>query len=52
MSRVTLQTIDSAPESSRPYLENARRASGFIPNLLAAAWPPCAILPIAWLKRH
>jgi len=44
MSRVTLQTIDSAPELSRPYLENARRASGFIPNLLAAlATSPAAI---------
>lgn len=36
MSRITLHTIDSAPALSRPFLENAQRASGFIPNLLAA----------------
>ncbi|MFK3705497.1 putative peroxidase-related enzyme [Raoultella sp. BIGb0138] len=36
MSRITLQSLESAPAQSKPYLENARRASGFIPNLLLA----------------
>ncbi|CAI8861933.1 Carboxymuconolactone decarboxylase family protein [Pseudomonas sp. IT-P12] len=35
MSRVTLHTLQSAPEAARPFLENAQKASGFIPNLLA-----------------
>lgn len=34
MSRVTLQTLDSAPEAAKPFLENALKNSGFIPNLL------------------
>lgn len=36
MSRITLHSLESAPEEAKPYLENARRASGFIPNLLLA----------------
>ncbi|RWR03617.1 alkylhydroperoxidase [[Pantoea] beijingensis] len=36
MSRTILHTIESAPEASRPFLENAKKQSGFIPNLLAA----------------
>ena len=35
MSRVTLHTLQSAPEAARPFLENAQKNSGFIPNLLA-----------------
>ena len=35
MSRVTLQTLESAPQEARPFLENAQKNSGFIPNLLA-----------------
>ena len=35
MSRVTLQTLQSAPTEARPFLENAQKNSGFIPNLLA-----------------
>lgn len=35
MSRVTLQTLESAPQEARPFLENAKNNSGFIPNLLA-----------------
>jgi len=35
MSRVTLHTLQSAPEAAKPFLENAQKASGFIPNLLA-----------------
>ena len=36
MTRITLQTLATAPEESKTYLENARRSSGFIPNLLLA----------------
>jgi uncharacterized peroxidase-related enzyme len=35
MSRVTLQTLESAPQEARPFLQNALNNSGFIPNLLA-----------------
>lgn len=34
MSRVTLHTLDSAPEAAKPYLETAQKNAGFIPNLL------------------
>ncbi|WP_193214317.1 carboxymuconolactone decarboxylase family protein [Luteolibacter marinus] len=30
-----LQTIESAPEASRPLLEGARKSLGFVPNLFA-----------------
>ncbi|NQD58339.1 carboxymuconolactone decarboxylase family protein, partial [Pseudomonas sp. CM25] len=33
-SRITLHTLQTAPEAARPFLENAQKASGFIPNLL------------------
>jgi len=36
MSRLPLQTIDSAPAASRPFLERALAANGFLPNLLAS----------------
>ena len=35
MSRVTLQTLETAPQEALPFLENAKKNSGFIPNLLA-----------------
>lgn len=35
MSRVTLQTIASAPAEAVPFLETAQKNNGFIPNLLA-----------------
>lgn len=35
MSRVTLQTLESAPQDAQPFLQNALKNSGFIPNLLA-----------------
>lgn len=35
MSRVPLQTLESAPAEARPFLENALKNSGFVPNLLA-----------------
>lgn len=34
MSRLPILTPDTAPDAARPFLENARQASGFIPNLL------------------
>ncbi|SDQ60940.1 uncharacterized peroxidase-related enzyme [Pseudomonas sp. UC 17F4] len=44
MSRVTVHTLQSAPEAARPYLENAQKASGFIPNLLGVlASAPAAL---------
>src|SRR5471032_2168028 len=36
MSRLPLQTIESAPEASRPYLEQALANNGFLPNLVAS----------------
>ncbi len=36
MSRVPLHTLESAPEASRPYLERALAANGFLPNLVAS----------------
>ncbi len=44
MSRLTLQTPETAPEDSRPYLAQARARNGFIPNLLGVlANAPTAI---------
>ena len=34
MSRVTLHTLETAPQAAKPFLENAQKNSGFIPNLL------------------
>lgn len=34
MSRLPILTPETAPDAARPFLENARQASGFIPNLL------------------
>jgi uncharacterized peroxidase-related enzyme len=36
MSRLPLQTVESAPEASRPYLEKALANNGFLPNLVAS----------------
>jgi uncharacterized peroxidase-related enzyme len=36
MSRLTLQTIDSAPEASKPFISKAIANNGFLPNLIAA----------------
>lgn len=36
MSRLPLHTLESAPEASRPYLERAQAANGFLPNLVAS----------------
>lgn len=35
MSRITLQTLESAPADSQPLLAKAKAKNGFIPNLLA-----------------
>ena len=35
MSRITLQTLESAPLESQPLLAKAKAKNGFIPNLLA-----------------
>jgi AhpD family alkylhydroperoxidase len=34
MSRITVQTLQSAPQAARPLLENALKANGYLPNLL------------------
>lgn len=36
MSRLHLHTPESAPEASRPYLQRALAANGFLPNLVAS----------------
>ena len=36
MSRLPLQTPETAPEASRPYLERSLANNGFLPNLVAA----------------
>ena len=44
MSRLTIQSIASAPEGSQPYLVKAQAKNGFIPNLLGVlANAPTAI---------
>ena len=44
MSRLSIQTIESAPAASRPYLEKAKAKNGFVPNLLGVlANAPTAI---------
>lgn len=35
MSRITLQTLQTAPHDAQPFLQTALNNSGFIPNLLA-----------------
>ncbi|ENO86087.1 carboxymuconolactone decarboxylase family protein [Thauera linaloolentis] len=34
MSRLPLQTLDTAPEASRPFIERALAGNGFVPNLI------------------
>jgi uncharacterized peroxidase-related enzyme len=36
MSRLPLHTPENAPEASRPYLQRALAANGFLPNLVAS----------------
>lgn len=38
------QTIESAPEKSRPILQNVKKAFGFIPNLMAVCANNSAVL--------
>ncbi len=35
MARLTLHTPETAPEASRPFVERALAANGFLPNLIA-----------------
>jgi uncharacterized peroxidase-related enzyme len=44
MSRFPLHTIDSAPAASRPWLERAQAANGFLPNLVASLANAPAVL--------
>ncbi len=34
MTRLTLQTAETAPEASKPYVEKAIKNNGFLPNLI------------------
>ncbi len=34
MSRLTLHTLESAPEASRPFIERAIAGNGYLPNLI------------------
>lgn len=44
MARLTVQSLESAPGASHPYLANAQAKNGFIPNLLGVlANAPTAI---------
>jgi uncharacterized peroxidase-related enzyme len=44
MARLSIKSIESAPQDSRPYLEKAQARNGFIPNLLGVlAGAPTAI---------
>ncbi|PLZ03127.1 alkylhydroperoxidase [Burkholderia sp. WAC0059] len=36
MSRLPLQTVESAPAAARPFLERSLAANGFLPNLVAS----------------
>ncbi|MBR8302466.1 carboxymuconolactone decarboxylase family protein [Burkholderia dolosa] len=36
MSRLPLQTVDTAPPASRPFLEKSLANNGFLPNLVAS----------------
>ncbi|MBJ9664962.1 MULTISPECIES: carboxymuconolactone decarboxylase family protein [Burkholderia] len=36
MARLPLHTVDTAPEASRPFLEKALAANGYLPNLVAS----------------
>lgn len=44
MSRLPLQTAESTPEASRPFIERSLAANGFLPNLVAVlANAPAAV---------
>lgn len=44
MTSFSLQTVDTAPEASKPLLASAGRAYGFVPNLLAGMATSPALL--------
>lgn len=44
MTDFNVHTIDSAPENSKPQLENSKKAYGFVPNLLGVMAESPALL--------
>ena len=44
MSRLTIHTVDTAPEAARERVEAAHKANGFLPNLIGVL----ANSPTAW----
>ncbi|WP_299732293.1 carboxymuconolactone decarboxylase family protein [uncultured Tateyamaria sp.] len=53
MSHLPVQTKDTAPEASKPFLEQAEKAYGFIPNLTAVfAASPAMIEAYGVLSSH
>lgn len=44
MTSFTTHTIESAPEASKPFLQGAKNAYGFVPNLLATMAEAPALL--------
>ena len=44
MTKFTTHTVDSAPEASKPLLENIEKAFGFVPNLMGNMAEAPAIL--------
>lgn len=56
MSRITVQTLESAPEASQPYLASAKARNGYIPNLLGVlANAPTALktyLTVSEINSH
>ena len=36
MARLTIHTVESAPEAAKARVEAAQKANGFIPNLIGA----------------
>ena len=36
MARLTVHTVESAPEAAKARVEAAQKANGFIPNLIGA----------------
>lgn len=53
MSYLPVQTLETAPEASKPFLEGAERAFGFVPNLMAVfANSPAMVEAYGALAEH
>lgn len=53
MSHLPVQTLQTAPEASKPFLENAQKTYGFIPNLMAVfANSPAMVEAYGVLTSH